>query len=61
MTQNKYEDLVKELKEIVQKIEEGNISLDESIELYNKGATLIKQCETLLEEAELKIREISQE
>ena len=56
-----YEELLGELKEIVQKIEEGNVSLDESIRLYEKGSMLVKQCEALLEEAELKISQLNQE
>ena len=51
----KYEDLVKELREIVRKMEDPDTSLDESIQLYERGAILISQAEKLLEEAELKI------
>jgi exodeoxyribonuclease VII small subunit len=51
----KYEDLVKELREIVRKMEDPDTSLDESIQLYERGAALISQAEKLLEEAELKI------
>lgn len=57
----KYEELVEELKHIVQKIEEGDIPLDESIELYERGAELIRQCEAMLEEAEMKVSQLGQE
>lgn len=50
-----YEELVTELKGIVARIEEGEVSLDESIALYEQGMTLIKQCEELLNDAEVKI------
>jgi len=50
-----YETKVERLKEIITKIEDGNTSLDESMKLYEQGAVLIKQCETMLAEAELKI------
>lgn len=50
-----YETKVERLKEIIAKIEDGNTSLDESMKLYEQGAVLIKQCETMLAEAELKI------
>jgi exodeoxyribonuclease VII small subunit len=56
-----YEELVAELKQIVSAIEEGNIGLDESIRLFERGSELVKQCERLLEEAELKITELVQE
>jgi len=54
----KYEDLVLELKGIVQKIESGDASLDETILLYEKGFELVNQCEKALEEAELKVSEL---
>jgi exodeoxyribonuclease VII small subunit len=58
--EKRYEDLIAELKEIVRKIEDGSFSLDESIALYERGAELIKQCEDLLEHAEMKVREITE-
>jgi exodeoxyribonuclease VII small subunit len=58
--EKRYEDLIAELKEIVRKIEDGSLSLDESIALYERGAELIKQCEDLLEHAEMKVREITE-
>jgi exodeoxyribonuclease VII small subunit len=51
----KYEDLVRELREIVKKMEDPDTSLDESIQLYERGAVLISQAERLLAEADLKI------
>ena len=57
----KYEELVEELKEIIRKIESGEAGLDESIALYERGAVLIRQCETLLSEAELKISELGRD
>jgi exodeoxyribonuclease VII small subunit len=57
----KYEELVDELKEIIRKIESGEAGLDESIALYERGAVLIRQCETLLSEAELKISELGRD
>jgi len=51
----KYEELVRELREIVRKMEDPDTSLDESIQLYERGAVLISQAERLLAEAELKI------
>lgn len=56
-----YEELIGELKQIVSAIEEGNIGLDESITLFERGSELVKQCERLLEEAELKITELVQD
>ena len=56
-----YEQKIERLKQIIEKIEDGNTSLDESIRLYEQGAMLVKQCETLLNEAEVKITTLSRD
>lgn len=56
-----YEQKIEELKKIIGKIEDGNTSLDESMKLYEQGAALVKQCETLLAEAEVKITALSRD
>ncbi|MBO7388365.1 MAG: exodeoxyribonuclease VII small subunit [Methanomicrobium sp.] len=54
----KYEDLINELKEIIEKIENGDADLEESMALYEKGIAIMKNCEKILEEAELKVTEL---
>ncbi len=56
-----YETKVEQLKEIIGKIEDGNTRLDESIRLYEQGAALVKQCEEILNEAEIKITTLSRD
>ena len=56
-----YEVKIEQLKRIIDRIEDGNTSLDESMQLYEQGAALIKQCETLLADAELKITTLSRD
>ncbi len=56
-----YETKIEELKRIIERIEDGNTSLDESMRLYEQGAALVRQCETLLAEAELKIMTLSRD
>ena len=54
----KYEDRINELKEIIEKIENGDADLEESMALYEKGIAIMKNCEKSLEEAELKVTEL---
>ncbi len=56
-----YEIKIEQLKEIIGKIEDGNTHLDESIRLYEQGAALVKQCEEILNEAEIKITTLSRD
>ncbi|WAI00726.1 exodeoxyribonuclease VII small subunit [Methanogenium organophilum] len=54
MTQT-YEDNLNELKEIIRRLESGSIPLEETLTLYERGMELIRNCEKMLESAELKI------
>ncbi|MBN2590378.1 MAG: exodeoxyribonuclease VII small subunit [Sedimentisphaerales bacterium] len=55
-----FEDSIRELTNIVGKIEQGQIPLQDSIEQYEKGMTLIKHCREILVKAEKRIEMISQ-
>ena len=50
-----YETAMKQLEEIVAKLEGGQLSLDEAVKLFEKGAKLSAYCDKALREAELKI------
>lgn len=51
-----YEEAVKRLEEIVKKLESGAAPLDESIALFSEGAELVKTCTAILDEAEQKMK-----
>lgn len=54
----KYEDKIKELEEIISKLESGDVSLEESIEKYVVAMKLAKECDEELNSAEEKINKI---
>jgi len=56
-----YETKTEQLRTIIEKIEDGNTGLDESMKLYEQGAVLVKQCEAMLAEAEIKITTLSRD
>ena len=57
MDENKlsFEEAYKQLTEIVQKMENAQMSLADSVAAYEQGIKLKAYCEQLLKEAELKI------
>ena len=55
-----FEEAIKELTEIVGRIEQGQIALQDSLQQYEKGMGLIKHCRTILREAEKRIEKISE-
>lgn len=58
LAKHPFDELVVALQQTVQRLEAGNVGLEESIELYKRGLRLHTACETRLREAELTISEI---
>lgn len=50
-----FEDLMKRLEEITNKLEKEQLTLDDSVKLFEEGINLSKKCNTKLEDAEKKI------
>ena len=55
----KFEDGLKKLEELVTHLDDGNLSLEDSISYYEIGIKLKNHCEELLKTAELKILKVS--
>ena len=53
-----FEVALKQLEEIVAKLERGDVPLEESIAIYERGEALKKRCEALLAEAEERVERI---
>ncbi len=53
-----FEKAVAELESIVARLERGDVALDESIAIYERGEALKKHCEALLSAAENRIEKI---
>lgn len=51
-----FEQAYRELEETVQKLEAGNLSLEESLALYQRGMALAHACNQQLDNAELRIK-----
>ena len=57
----KFEDKVKELEEIVNELESGEIDWDSSIEKYTKAMKLVKECDSKLKNIEEQVNKILKE
>ena len=55
-----FEEALSELETIVRQLERGDVALEKSIEIYERGAALKKHCEARLAAAELKVKQIVQ-
>ena len=53
-----FEMALKELESIVTQLERGDVALEESVAIYERGEELKKRCQTLLEQAEERVEKI---
>jgi exodeoxyribonuclease VII small subunit len=53
-----FEELYAELEETVRRLEAGDLPLEESLALFERGAVLTERCNSLLDQAELRIRQL---
>ncbi|MFP5518291.1 MAG: exodeoxyribonuclease VII small subunit [Bdellovibrionia bacterium] len=51
-----FEKKLKRLEEIVQKMEKGELALDDSLKLFEEGVKLSRECHSQLNEAEAKVK-----
>lgn len=54
-----FEDAMKELEAVVTRLESGDVPLEDSIKLYERGAALKAHCQKKLAEAEEKVAQIT--
>ncbi len=56
-----FEESLTELEGIVDKLEKGQLSLDESLMLFEKGIKLVRECNTKLKSAQQKVEQLVEE
>ena len=61
MKNNNLESAMNRLKEILDKIENDKLNIDNSINLFEEGMKITKDCREILENAELKVQKIIEE
>lgn len=54
-----FEDAIRELETVVGQLDRGDVALEDSIRLYERGAALKARCEAKLKEAEEKVAQIT--
>jgi exodeoxyribonuclease VII small subunit len=59
VTKLSFEKALAELEQIVQKLERGDVALEESVTIYERGEALKRRCEELLRQAEARVEKIT--
>ena len=52
----RFEHSLDELEQLVEKMEQGEMSLEDSLAAYERGVGLYRRCQAALEQAELRVR-----
>mgnify|MGYP001564912682 FL=1 len=60
-SKNSFEESLKRLEKIVESMEQGKVTLDEAVELYEEGIRLSKLCGEKLKSAELRIKKLTKD
>lgn len=55
-----YEALYAQLQEVVEQLEQGELALDQALQLYERGTALAAACQQLLDQAELRIQNLQE-
>ena len=58
MTEPSFEELQRELEDVVARLERGDVAVDDAIALFKRGEELYRLCVARLEAAELRIEEL---
>ena len=53
-----FETSIKKLEAIVEKLEEGDLDLDTSLKSFEEGVAIVKECQKIISEAELKVNKL---
>jgi len=60
-TEGTFEDSLHRLEEIVQRLEQGDVPLEQAMQLYEEGVALSRACAAKLKAAELTLRKLSKD
>jgi len=55
-----FEQAMNALEDVVAQMEAADLSLEETLKLFERGTRLVQRCNTLLEQAELRVIELTQ-
>lgn len=56
-----FEEAFGELEALVQQLEDGNLPLEDNIRLFERGSLLARHCQSLLDQAELRVQQLTED
>ena len=58
MKKQTFEESISRLEQIVRAMERGDVALEESLKLFQEGTELVRNCQKLLDEAQMQVKKI---
>jgi len=55
-----FEEAFRELEALVERMEAGDLPLEEALRLFERGSLLVRHCQNLLDKAELKLKMLTE-
>jgi exodeoxyribonuclease VII small subunit len=49
-----------EITQLIDKMEQGELTLEQSLQDFERGVTLVKHCQAILKEAEIKVNKLTE-
>ena len=56
-----FEAVYRELQEVIAQLEDGGLGLEEAIRLFERGQELVKRCQRIVDDAELRVTRLAAE
>jgi exodeoxyribonuclease VII small subunit len=56
-----FEGAYRELQQVVGQLEDGSVDLEQAVRLFERGTELVKLCERIVDEAELRVTRLTAE
>jgi exodeoxyribonuclease VII small subunit len=57
----KFEDAYRELQDVVERLEDGGLALEEAVRLFERGSQLVQVCQRIVDDAELRVTRLTAE
>lgn len=61
ITEPSFEDAYRQLEDLVMRLESNDLTLEESVSLYERGQQLHARCQSLLDKAEFRIQQLNED
>jgi exodeoxyribonuclease VII small subunit len=56
-----FEDAYRELQQVIEQLDDGGLGLDEAVRLFERGSELVRVCQRIVEDAELRVTRLAAE